>query len=101
MVHLIRAEGISGETMKRELNGKTETCYACAVSCKRSVEGEKGVFKVTREYGGPEYESIGLLGSNLGVGDITAVACCNQRCNALGLDTISTGATLSWADGML
>jgi aldehyde:ferredoxin oxidoreductase len=92
-----RAEGISGETMKRELNGKTETCFACAVSCKRSVEGQKGVFKVTREYGGPEYESIGLLGSNLGVGDITEVACCNQRCNALGLDTISTGVTLSWA----
>lgn len=92
-----QAEGISGETMKRELNGKTETCYACAVSCKRSVEGEKGIFKVTRDYGGPEYESIGLLGSNLGVGEITAVACCNQRCNALGLDTISTGATLSWA----
>lgn len=91
------AEGISGETMKKELNGKTETCYACAVSCKRSVEGEKGIFKVTRDYGGPEYESIGLLGSNLGVGDITAVACCNQRCNALGLDTISTGVTISWA----
>lgn len=91
------AENIGGETMKRELNGTTETCYACAVSCKRSVEGEKGPFKVTREYGGPEYESIGLLGSNLGVGDITAVAFCNQLCNALGLDTISTGATLSWA----
>jgi aldehyde:ferredoxin oxidoreductase len=91
------AEKIGGETMKRELNGKTETCYACAVSCKRSVEGTKNGFKVTRNYGGPEYESIGLLGSNLGVGDIYAVAACNERCNALGLDTISTGLTLSWA----
>ncbi|NPV87658.1 MAG: aldehyde ferredoxin oxidoreductase family protein [Anaerolineae bacterium] len=91
------AEKIGGETMKRELNGSTETCYACAVSCKRSVEGEKGAFKVTRNYGGPEYESIGLLGSNLGVDDIYAVAACNERCNALGLDTISTGLTLSWA----
>jgi aldehyde:ferredoxin oxidoreductase len=91
------AEKISGETMKRELNGETETCYACAVSCKRSVEGGEGKFRVGREYGGPEYESIGLLGSNLGVDDITAVAACNQRCNALGLDTISAGLTLSWA----
>jgi aldehyde:ferredoxin oxidoreductase len=91
------AEGISGETMKRELNGRTETCYACAVSCKRSVEGERGKFKITRQYGGPEYESIGLLGSNLGVDDIFAVAACNELCNKLGLDTISTGATLSWA----
>lgn len=92
-----QAEAISGETMKAELQGETETCYGCAVSCKRSVKGERGKFIVTRQYGGPEYESIGLLGSNLGVGDITAVAACNQLCNALGLDTISTGATLSWA----
>lgn len=92
-----QAEEISGETMKRELNGETETCYGCAVSCKRSVEGERGKFKITRQYGGPEYESIGLLGSNLGVGDIFAVAAANELCNKLGLDTISAGATLSWA----
>lgn len=93
----IDAEKICGETMKRELNGKTETCYACGVSCKRSVEGKSGKFTVTRQYGGPEYESIGLLGSNLGVNNILHVAALNERCNALGLDTISAGATLSWA----
>jgi aldehyde:ferredoxin oxidoreductase len=91
------AEGISGETMKELLNGETETCYACAVSCKRSVEGSDGKFKVTRTYGGPEYETVGLHGSNLGVDNIVAVAMANERCNALGLDTISAGATLSWA----
>jgi len=91
------AEEISGEKMKQVLNGKTETCYGCVVSCKRSVEGQDGQFKVTREYGGPEYETIGLLGSNLGVDNIVAVAACNELCNQLGLDTISTGATLSWA----
>jgi aldehyde:ferredoxin oxidoreductase len=91
------AEEIGGERMKRTLNGDTETCYGCAVSCKRSVEGDNGQFKVTRATGGPEYETIGLLGSNLGVDDITAVAACNDLCNRLGLDTISTGCTLSWA----
>ncbi|MDW7670512.1 MAG: aldehyde ferredoxin oxidoreductase family protein [Bacillota bacterium] len=91
------AEGISGETMKKVLNGKTETCFSCAVSCKRSVEGENEKFKVTREYGGPEYETIGLMGSSLGVDDIVAVAACNEKCNALGLDTISTASTIAWA----
>lgn len=91
------AEKIGGEAMKRDLNGKTETCYACAVSCKRSQEGTDGTFTVTREYGGPEYETIGLLGSNLGVDNITAVAATNELCNTLGLDTISSGVTLSWA----
>jgi aldehyde:ferredoxin oxidoreductase len=67
------------------------------VACKRSVEGESGQFKVTKRYGGPEYESLGLLGPNLGVDNIVAIAQCNETCNALGLDTISAGCTLSWA----
>jgi len=91
------AEKIGGENMMKVLNGKTESCFACAESCKRSLEGESGPFKVTRKYGGPEYESIGLLGSNLGVDNVHAVAACNELCNRLGLDTISTGATISWA----
>lgn len=91
------AEKISGESMNRELNGKGETCLSCVVACKRSVEGERGGFKVTRQYGGPEYETVGLLGSNLGVDDIYAIAQANERCNALGIDTISAGCTLSWA----
>ncbi|MGL4650978.1 MAG: aldehyde ferredoxin oxidoreductase C-terminal domain-containing protein, partial [Caldilineaceae bacterium] len=41
--------------------------------------------------------TIGLHGSNLGVDNIAAVAMAHERCNALGLDTISAGATLSWA----
>lgn len=91
------ADKISGEEMNKTLNGKTETCYACGVACKRSLEGSKGEFTVSRKYGGPEYESIGLLGSNLGVDDIVSVAAMNEKCNALGLDTISTGVTMSWA----
>jgi aldehyde:ferredoxin oxidoreductase len=91
------AEAVSGETMKREIGAGTETCWGCAVSCKRVVEGEKGGFRVTRRYGGPEYESLVAFGPNLGVDNIAAVAQCNERCNALGLDTISAGVTIAWA----
>ena len=91
------AERVCGETMQAEIGVGTETCYACGVSCKRLVEGDDGTFKVTRTYGGPEYESIGTLGPNLGVDNIVAIAQCNERCNALGLDTISAGVTLGWA----
>jgi aldehyde:ferredoxin oxidoreductase len=91
------AEAISGETMNELLAGETETCYACVVACKRSIAGKIGNFEVSRRYGGPEYETIGLLGSNLGVDNIAAVGQANEVCNALGLDTISAGVTLSWA----
>ncbi len=91
------AEAVSGETMKREIGAGTETCYGCSVSCKRVVEGEKGGFRVTSQYGGPEYESLVAFGPGLGVDNIAAIAQCNERCNALGLDTISAGVTISWA----
>ncbi|MBN2153291.1 MAG: hypothetical protein JW839_17695, partial [Candidatus Lokiarchaeota archaeon] len=40
---------------------------------------------------GPEYETIGMLGSNLGIFDANFVAEANYMCDSLGLDTISTG----------
>jgi len=91
------AESISGETMNKTIGAGAHTCYACPVRCKRSIEGSDGKFKVTNRYGGPEYETVGLFGSNLGVDNIIAVGECNELCNALGLDTISTAGTIAWA----
>ncbi|MCP4405025.1 MAG: aldehyde ferredoxin oxidoreductase family protein [bacterium] len=91
------AEQISGEVMQRDLGKNPETCYSCGVACKRHIEGTSGEFTVTAKYGGPEYESLGLLGPNLGVDNIVAIGQCNETCNALGLDTIAAGCTLSWA----
>ncbi len=91
------AEKISGETMNTTIGQGGHTCFACPVRCKRSIHGEDGTFKVTRKYGGPEYETVGLFGSNLGVNNIIAVGECNELCNALGLDTISTAGSIAWA----
>lgn len=91
------AEAVSGEAMQAELGAGTETCFACAVKCKRVLEGERNGHKATRQYGGPEYESLDSLGPQIGVNDIFAIGEANERCNALGLDTISTGVTLAWA----
>jgi aldehyde:ferredoxin oxidoreductase len=101
------AESISGERLYDEfLRGAAEgkqdklgrdTCYACIVRCKRVVEAEWRQKKILPEYGGPEYESIATLGSYCGVDDIEAISYANQLCNQYGVDTISCGATLSWA----
>ncbi len=91
------AEAVCGETMNKELGVGTHTCSGCAVACKRSLEGERGGFKVGRKHGGPEYESLCALGPLLGVDDIYAIAQSNELCNKLGLDTISAGVTIAWA----
>ena len=90
------AEGISAETMHKEIFQKGEGCYACPVKCKRVVEAREP-YSVDAAYGGPEYETIAALGSNCGVDEIVAVAKANELCNKYGLDTISTGGVIAFA----
>ena len=84
---------IKWEVYESELLTARRSCYACAIRCKREVR----VDGKPSEYGGPEYESIGSLGPNCGVGDIHAIAKANELCNIYMLDTISTGMTISFA----
>lgn len=44
-----------------------------------------------------EYENLGMLGSNLDIGDLDAIARLNWLCNDLGCDTIELGAALGVA----
>ncbi len=90
------AAKITGSTMADTILTENDTCYACPVRCKRKVEVRER-FPVTPDYGGPEYETLGALGSACGIDDLEAVAYANQLCNAYGLDTISTGIAIAWA----
>lgn len=74
---------------------KMEACWACSVRCKKVVKLEQP-YPIDPKYGGPEFESTAALGPDCGVGDLAAIAKANERCNALGIDTISTGATIAW-----
>jgi len=87
-------ETLEGEYMAETILKERDTCYACGVKCKRVVEVKD---RVRPEYGGPEYETIATLGSYCGIADLAAVSEGNQICNALGMDTISAGATIAWA----
>ena len=81
---------------KQDRKGR-DTCYACIVRCKRVVESEYKDVKLLPEYGGPEYESLSTFGSYCGVTDLPALIYANQLSNEYGVDTISCGATISWA----
>jgi aldehyde:ferredoxin oxidoreductase len=72
------------------------TCYSCAVRCKKEVEVEKP-YKVERRYGGPEYETLGALGSDCGVSDLPAICKANELCQRYGIDTIGAGTTVAFA----
>ncbi|MHA1731538.1 MAG: aldehyde ferredoxin oxidoreductase family protein [Promethearchaeota archaeon] len=85
------ADAISGEAIRKRLFVKQEACFGCPIACGRVTK------TATRTGKGPEYESVWALGAQCGVFDLEAVTEANYECNLLGLDTISTGATISCA----
>jgi len=90
------AADVSAEALvDRGYRIKMEACWACSVRCKKVVKLEQP-YRIDPKYGGPEFESTAALGPDCGVGDLAAIAKANERCNALGIDTISTGATIAW-----
>ena len=85
------AEGVSGEKLLERFSAGTYHCHGCPIGCGR-VSMIKG-----KKVGGPEYESLWALGPQCGINDLEWIAIANDRCNALGLDTISTGSTIGAA----
>ena len=90
------ASAISGVTMAETILVKRGHCYACPVRCKREVKVE-GKYDVDPYYGGPEYETVGALGSLCGINSLEAIAKGNELCSRYGLDTISTGTSIAFA----
>lgn len=93
-------ESISGEHLRQTLlqrGGKanpTHACMAgCTIRCSNNYAGENG-----EEIVSPlEYETISLMGSNLGISDLDDVARLNWLVNDLGIDSIDAGAALGVA----
>ena len=59
--------------------------------------GSHRPYRVDPRFGGPEYETIGALGSLCEIGDIKAIAKGNERCQQYGIDTISVGVCIAFA----
>ncbi len=74
---------------------KPGTCFACAQSCKRHVDGSK-TDKVDPKYGGPEYETVGMCGPNLCISDKIAICKINEIAARYAFDTISFGVTVGF-----
>ena len=81
---------LSGEYISENFNTKHHTCKPCTILC-----GKTGKFN-GKELSVPEYETVGLMGSNLEIFDPVMVAEWNDLCGRFGMDTISMGGTLAW-----
>ncbi len=98
--HFEKVEEISGEHLRELLlarGGASDPTHACmpgcTIQCSNVFGGEDGQSIVSPL----EYESIGLMGSNLGIDSLDAIARLNWQVNDLGLDSIEVGAALGVA----
>ncbi|MGM0604940.1 MAG: aldehyde ferredoxin oxidoreductase C-terminal domain-containing protein [Halobacteriota archaeon] len=88
--HFESAAAIGGDAVESK-KYKTGACSACAYACKLPTRDEE----TGTETEGPEFETVYAFGSCQGVGDIVDVMQANERCDELGLDTISAGVTVA------
>lgn len=80
-------------TLARGGQAGTRCMPGCVIACRNVFADEKGKAIV----GTLQFETIALVGSNLGLGSLDEVARLNFMCNDFGVDTIETGAALGVA----
>lgn len=86
------------ETKFREKKRRTP-CEGCLISCAWTFKDPKfpwAPMEKTGKIAIPEYETLGLMGGNLGISEIDVIIQLNHLCNTLGLDTISTGNVIGF-----
>jgi aldehyde:ferredoxin oxidoreductase len=109
--HYEDVDDISGERLRDlilQAGGELDPSHACmagcTIKCSNIFGGQDGKMIVSPL----EYETIGLMGSNLGINSLETIARMNWQVNDLGLDSIEIGAALGvaaeaglmkWGDG--
>ncbi len=82
---------ISGETLASDYLERNSGCLSCPIRCERRVKIDG------KDVKGPEYETIGLFGSNIGNYDLKPIINWNHQADRLGLDTISLAGSIAFA----
>lgn len=89
--HFDAADAISGETLAETRLIRNSGCISCPMRCERRIELDG------KEVKGPEFETLGLFGSNIDNADLDLINRINYEADVLGMDTISLAGTLAFA----
>ncbi|MCL2127895.1 MAG: aldehyde ferredoxin oxidoreductase family protein [Treponema sp.] len=96
-----RADAVSGETLAETELTRNSGCMSCPIRCERRVMKHAPHNAETpaenREIKGPEYETAGFFGPNIGASDLRKIIDLNYLCDLLGMDTISAASTIAFA----
>jgi len=91
-----RVDLIGGDALRDEFWEKDDGCFACPIRCDKVYRVKTGEFAgaVTSSL---EYETLNSFGAAIDNANLPSIIAANERCDRLGLDTISTGRAISFA----
>ena len=85
---------LEGKKMREEIVIGDSSCFGCPIGCgKRTYVKTKNNEKYLME--GPEFETVGMLGSNCGISSWETLLKASKICDTFGFDTINAGACIS------
>ena len=90
------AKRLGAPNSTKVLNAKPYPCKYCPVGCHRKIKITEPA-PYAQEGIGPEYETYGMMGTNLLIDDPKVIAKSNDIANRLGIDTISAGAMVGFS----
>jgi aldehyde:ferredoxin oxidoreductase len=85
-----QADHLSGESLNEARRVARHSCAACTIGCEHIYAASDGNVRL-------EYETLFALGPLCCVADRDVVLRAARLCDQLGMDTISTGATIAFA----
>jgi aldehyde:ferredoxin oxidoreductase len=88
------ADDLSGVDLAEKYLTRNTACHKCVIACGR--ETQSPIYNDPK-VDGPEYETVGALGSLLMIFDLEAVIHAGHLCNLYGMDIISLGVTIGLA----
>ena len=113
------ADAVSGETLAETELTRNSGCISCPIRCERRVKKSspnnhesggherhdeskpenksESAPETDHEIKGPEYETVGFFGPNIGAKDLRKIINLNYSCDLLGMDTISAASTIAFA----
>ncbi|WP_028307800.1 aldehyde ferredoxin oxidoreductase family protein [Desulfitibacter alkalitolerans] len=85
-----------GDSLLAKVYVSDAACYGCPIACSKNCS------IVSTKYGkvmleGPEFETVGLLGTNCGLTNWEDVLKVSAVCDALGMDSMTSGGCISLA----
>jgi len=85
---------LEGKQMRDEIIIGDSSCFGCPIGCgKRTYIKTKNGKEFLME--GPEFETVGMLGSNCGISSWETLLKASKICDTYGFDTINAGACVS------